>query len=188
LTGWKPDAAEQWIIHSVRVGVIAAFSRQEIASDLPRAAAYNSGTAVNFRDLPDDRRVPWSYVPGDPRQDLIQESDRWIDAREALYLLDHLTSSCAQAQAPTPSQPAKQKKTAGGRPRGYPWDEIGAAFGAWLYEGQGRTRLTPTEHHKVICNIAQKLNIDPPPDKNTTPPYILRWIKGYLAFFGDAEK
>jgi hypothetical protein len=41
----------------------------------------------------------------------------------------------AAAQREAGASPAR-----GGAPREYPWDEIGAAFGAWLHESPSRTR------------------------------------------------
>ena len=96
----------------------------------------------------------------------------------------------AGGEAPEPAgEPGARpdRKGVGGAPRQYPWDELGAAFGAWLHEQPGRDRLRPKAHLDALAELAGALGCEVP-DRNTARPYLKLWVKGYRAFLAMLER
>jgi hypothetical protein len=52
----------------------------------------------------------------------------------------------------------------------YDWDEIGAAFGAWLHDQPGRVSLTPSEYLKAVQDLFEAMG-HTLPDRNTAAPW-----------------
>jgi hypothetical protein len=91
----------------------------------------------------------------------------------------------ADLDAPQGSQGAPPAK--GGAPCKYPWDQIGAAFGAWLHDGNGRARLPFPEHHDAVLELAAALGAEGTPDQETVRRYVKIWKAAYLATLGKPD-
>lgn len=92
-------------------------------------------------------------------------------------------------ERPTAEEPGLTgRKGMGGPPRKYPWDALGAAFGAWLHEQPGRAELKNKAHQDALAELARHLGCRPP-ERSSAQPYIRLWLEGYRAFLAslDAE-
>ena len=94
----------------------------------------------------------------------------------------------ARLAPPAPPDPAGgDRRGAGGAPRKYPWDELGAAFGAWLHQEPGRDQLSASKHLDALAEIAGELGSEAP-DRSTASPYRKAWLKGYRAFVAVLDR
>jgi hypothetical protein len=86
-----------------------------------------------------------------------------LTGAEVEWHADELWLELARAFA-TGAAPAGRAagKGAGGAPRKYPWDVLGAAFGAWLHQEPGRADLEERHHLKALGELATRLGPDVP--------------------------
>jgi hypothetical protein len=91
-------------------------------------------------------------------------------------------------EAPTQPEPPQLPGTTRGRPRDYPWDEVGAAFGAWLHQEPGRPGLRFRVHYDAVVDLLHELGHAGTPDQETVRPLVKRWKAGYLATLGKPAK
>jgi hypothetical protein len=82
---------------------------------------------------------------------------------------------------------APVQKDKGGAPRQYDWDGLGAAFGTWLHQELGRTKLRFSQHYKIVCDLAAELG-DQPPSEGSVRPYLKKWLNGHRKALKLIEK
>jgi hypothetical protein len=107
------------------------------------------------------------------------------DELRAALAKEFATDAGATASPPAATKP-KDREGIGGAPRKYPWDELGAAFGAWLHEEPRRDQQRPSQLLEALADIAERLGREAP-NRTTAQPYLNRWLKGYRAFVGDGN-
>jgi hypothetical protein len=78
-----------------------------------------------------------------------------FDEQDVLRFFAEREARLAPAAPPDPA--GEDRRGAGGAPRKYPWDELGAAFGAWLHQEPGRDRLPASKHLDALAEIAGEL-------------------------------
>ena len=88
---------------------------------------------------------------------------------------------------PAAHGPVSQPKGKGGAPRKYPWDKVGAAFGAWLHDEPGRARLPFRVHYAAVTDLLHLLGCNGTPDQETVRPLVRAWADAYLTTLGSRE-
>jgi hypothetical protein len=144
----------------------------------------------------EERALPWPQ-PISPLDDL-KRSPAAMAEHHIVYhtewnagqLRAVLGAAAEAGAAPAPVLPAESakadRKGIGGAERRYPWDELGAAFGAWLHQEPGRASLRNKKHLDALADLAAKLGCEAPA-RSTAQPYLAKWLKGYRAYLKDED-
>jgi hypothetical protein len=184
---YPDDAAAEWLRQAALDGrVRARFSERHLKMHPTnlRLAGHPANLTEAERALPYPQPIsPLDDLKRSPaamaEHHIIHETE-W----DAGQLRAALGASVSTEPTPASAQPAAVKadrKGIGGRKRKYPWDELGAGFGAWLHDQTGRAGLGDNEHLDALAALAHELGCEPPP-RQTAQPYLAKWLRGFSAF------